>query len=314
MALPPYISWTGFGSSCGEPPGVFTNAMMHMFGVAGDIGAMKAMVDRFLRPVASPKSYVYEPCTNSILLTVLDIERCSSTEVIGWVPGRECALWIPLLEVNLNNPFHPRLVMWSPYIFISYGIGMVTGREVWGWSKALATIGFPGPGSAAPEFDVDTLIFRQFDKTQPGTQETLLRITGDGPLSSATSWAVLSDAVDGVFTMVTGLAQGTFDIPFKMAFDFPAIALKQFRDSSSPGDACFQAVVNSPVHIDNFLGGGLHNAQFELEVATCDSHPIVNQLLGGGAQPNSTTVPITWAAWVNFDFSATAGSVIARTV
>ena len=26
MALPKYLSWTGHGSSCGEPPGVFTGA------------------------------------------------------------------------------------------------------------------------------------------------------------------------------------------------------------------------------------------------------------------------------------------------
>ena len=313
MALP-YISWTGFGSSCGEPPGVFTNAMMHMFGVEGDRNAMQAMADKFLKPVAESNLYTYTACSNSVLLTVVDIEKCSSTEVIGWIPGCECAIWIPLIEFNPLHPLHPRLVMWSPYIFISYGIGMVTGREIWGWSKALAKISFPAPASATPVFDVNTLIFRQFDRSKQGFEESLLKITGNAPLSSGSAWATLEEAVDAVFTKVTSEVLGTLDLPFKAEFKFPAIALKQFRDSASPQDACFQAVVNSPVHIDNFLGGGLHTAQFQLEVATCDSHPIVKQLLGGGTQPGSTTLPISWAAWVNFDFSATNGSVISQTV
>lgn len=312
MAAPAYISWTGHGSSCGEPPGVFTGATMHMFGVNGDRSAMQAMVDNFLKPVAGNK-FTYFAATDSALLTVLKIERCStSTEVIGWIPGCECALWIPLFEFDLAT-FKTRMVMWSPYIFISYSIGMVTGREVWGWSKALADIAFPA-NPALPEFTVSTLIFRQFDASLPGGEETLLTIRGDGPLSTGPAWPSLDDAAEEVIGKLTGLPIGAIPSPFEFVPDFPAIALKQFRDSAAPKLACYQAVVNSPVHITNFTGGGFHNANFTLEIATCASHPIVMNVLGGAPGANSTTVPIQWAGWVTFDFEAANGSVIARTI
>ena len=100
--------------------------------------------------------------------------------------------------------------------------------------------------------------------------------------------------------------------PFATSTDFPAIALKQFRDSASPGLACYQALVNSPVRIKNFAGGGFHASTFELSIETCASHPIAQNFLGlpAPAAGSKTIVPIDWAAWVKFDFDALAGSVI----
>jgi hypothetical protein len=321
MALPKYLSWTGHGSSCGEPPGVFTGGTMHLFGLAADSKAMQALVDKFLNPVAGPKVH-YEAFVSQSLLTILDIAKgTTAAEAIGWLPGRECALWIPLLETTLPEltfpptlPPPPRVVMWSPYIFISYAIGMVTGRETWGWSKALADIDFPPPGAAAPQFKVSTVIFRELDATKPGGLDVLLKISGDGPLDTVATWPSLNDAAVDIIAKLTGLDPATVTSPFLASPDFPAIALKQYRDSSAPDLACYQAIVNSPVHIKNFGGGGFHGATFDLEITTCASHPMVEKFLGGKAPLTpSTVVPIEWAAFVKFDFDALAGSVIAKT-
>jgi hypothetical protein len=319
MALPKYLSWTGHGSSCGEPPGVFTGATMHLFGLAADRNVMQALVDQFLNPVAAPHVQ-YEAVVGQSLLTMLDIAKgTTAVEAIGWLPGRECALWIPLIETTFLQltfppqlPPPPRVVMWSPYIFINYAIGMVTGREVWGWSKGLADIDFPQPGSAAPQFDLSTVIFREFDATQPGGKEVLFEIRGNGPLDTLPTWLSLDDAAVDIIAELTGFDPVDVTSPFLLSPDFPAIALKQFRDSSAPALACYQAIVNSPVRITNFRGGGFHSATFELEIATCASHPVVEKFLGGAPSTPSTVVPIEWGAFINFDFDALAGSEIAK--
>ena len=316
MALPQYLSWTGHGSSCGEPPGVFTGGTMHLFGLAADVKVMQALADRFLHPVAGLKvSYI--ALGGQSLLTMVNIEKGTTTaEAVGWLPGRECALWIPLLEATLPTLTHPippppRIVMWSPYIFISYAIGMATGREVWGWSKALANITFPGSGAMAPEFTVSTVVFRELDATKPGGEEMLIKITGNAPLSTASSWLSIDAAAIEILEQLTIVQPSTSLLG--ALHDFPAIALKQFRDSSVPNLACYQAIVNSPVRIKNFGGGGFHAASFEVKIETCASHPIVKNLLGGTPTSPSTTVPVKWAAWVKFDFDALPGSVIATT-
>src|SRR5260221_8699068 len=100
MALPNYISWTGHGSSCAEPPGVFTGGLMHLFGIAADRTAMQVLADKYLNAV-SGINVLYTPLVDAALITFLDIAKCTTpTEVIGWVPGRECALWIPLVETR----------------------------------------------------------------------------------------------------------------------------------------------------------------------------------------------------------------------
>jgi hypothetical protein len=318
MTLPSYISWTGCGSSCGEPPGVFTGATMHLFGIGAKKAAMQALADKFLQPVTSGK-YSYAAFVDAALLTIADIEKgTTAVEVVGWLPGRECALWIPLIETRKPTLFQPfpsvRLVMWSPYIFISYAIGMITGREVWGWSKSLGDVDFPAAGSPAPAFGLDTVVFKEFDATKPGGKARLLTVEGKGPLGTLSTWSSVQDAVDEIIGALTGgmLPAGVGN-PFATSPDFPAIALKQFRDSASPTLACYQAIVNSPVRIKNFAGGGFHTSAFDLTIETCASHPIAEKFLGlpkpSGA---STTVPIDWAAWVKFDFDALAGSVIAK--
>ena len=107
MAMPSYISWTGHGSSCSEPPGVFTGATMHLFGLTAKRATMQALADKFLKPVARNK-FAYDAFLDNALLTVADIKRgTTAVEAVGWLPGGECALWIPLIETRKPTLFHP---------------------------------------------------------------------------------------------------------------------------------------------------------------------------------------------------------------
>src|SRR5437763_7153131 len=150
MPAAPYISWTGHGAASGLPPGVFTDAVMHVFGIDVDGKATQTLVDQLLNAVPGT-GVSYSAVGGMALITFMDIAKCTSGgEVVGWVPGRECAIWIPLFESHGLNVLEDRFVLWSPYILISYGIGMVTGREVWGWPKQLAVIDLPAGGTTPP--------------------------------------------------------------------------------------------------------------------------------------------------------------------
>jgi hypothetical protein len=103
-----------------------------------------------------------------------------------------------------------------------------------------------------------------------------------------------------------GVAAGIVDA-LRLRPKLPGVALKQFRDAAAATEACFQAIVDSPIEITQFHGGGLYSDAFELQVTTCESHQIVRDLLGTAPNPGSTTLPVKWAAWISFDFVASLG-------
>jgi hypothetical protein len=312
MAAPPYISWTGHGSACGEPPGVFSDAVMHMFGIETDQSAMQTLVDKLLNSVQGTPNVIYTTFVDAALLTFVDIGKCTThTEILGWVPGRECALWIPLYE---RAGSHTRIVFWSPYIFIDYCIGLVTGREVWGWSKVSGNIEVLPRGLADPRFSVSTLIFAKFATTTRGSTETLMTVGGSTPLTMSPMWTRPRAAMTEIIEKLTRLPLDEVTADFDFGPVFPAIALKQFRDSANPKLACFQAIVNSPVRLTHFDGGGFHGGTFELRVKTCDSHTIIYDFTGRTPRLRCEELTVNFSAWIRFNFEACPGTVITRAI
>ncbi len=308
MPTTPFISWIGHGAASLSVPGVFTNATMHLFGTRADITALQYVTDTLLNAAAGGAVH-YQAIAPVALFSFVEVERCTSeVDNIGWLPGRECAIWIPLLERETDNPFHLRLVLWAPYIFIDYTIGMLTGREVWGWPKVAAAI------AAAPEFTCSTTFFKTFDPAARGETGRLYRIvrqdqTGQQPGSTWKDGATAAAAMAaGLLGEVGAKLMNTLQLQPVVT----SVCLKQFRDSASPDQACYRAIVNSPVRITRFHGGGLLADKFELEITTCRSHQIVHDLLGQQPIAATTRLPIHWASWVSVDFQALPGDVIVR--
>jgi Acetoacetate decarboxylase (ADC) len=314
MTPPAYISWTGHGTANGEPPGVFTDAVMHVFGIKTDRQATQALVDKLLKPVAGDR-VGYTSITDMALITFMDVAKCTTpTEVIGWVPGRECAIFIPLLESHGLKVIEDRVVLWSPYIFINYCIGLVTGREVWGWPKVMAEIAMPGrQATSAPTFQCSTMIFPKFAVDTQGINAPLITVTGPDPLVIGNpEWNDGRVAARHIVARVAGKLFELVADPLGLDPISPSIVLKQFRDSNSPKLACFQAIVNSPVRFTGFAGGGFHGPGFTAKITTCDSHQIVQDLLGRAPDPGATALPVEFATWLAFDFDAFAGSVVVQ--
>jgi hypothetical protein len=317
MSTVPYISWLGHGAACLSPPGVFTDARATIFAIVANQKAMQALTDKLLNPAGCGQVY-YEAAAPLAVISFLDIARCTSgTDVIGWLPGRECALWVPLIERRTGESARERLVFWSPYIFIDYAIGMVTGREIWGWPKVLAKISVADDNPDHASYACATTVFPTLSLDTPGVTDTLLRVTTNGAKSMqqrVTSWRTTEEADTAIKGSLLANLDETLVRTCSALPLSPCVALKQFRDPADATRACYQAICDSPVELTQFKGGGLLTGDFALEVTTCMSHPIVQDLTGQAPQPQATRLQVWFAAWSLFDFQALGGGniVVAR--
>lgn len=309
--LPPFISWIGHGAASLAPPAVFTGARSYAFGFRADAGAMQKLVDSLLNPVGAGR-VSYRVLAGFSMISFMTIEHCTSqVDAIGWQPGRECALWVPLLESN-HERGTMRIVFWTPYIFIDYTIGLLTGREVWGWPKVGAQIAVPGDGPGRGEdFVCTTTVFDTLSANTQARMAALLTVSGPSPAPAVSHWTSGRDAVREIFgSMLADAGRDLVDALIGGPV-IPTVQMKQFRDSLDPARACFQAIVDSPAQLTGFSGGGLLRASdYRLQVATCESHRIVQDLLGTPPNPGQTTLPIEFAAWVAMDFQALPGAVV----
>lgn len=103
MTQPPFISWLGHGAVNLAPPGLFHDVTGYAFVLDASRRAMQALVDKLLTPATQGK-VSYEVPWNSALLSVTDIAQCSSgPEQIGWLPGKEFAIWVRYLKSSRTN-------------------------------------------------------------------------------------------------------------------------------------------------------------------------------------------------------------------
>jgi len=313
---PPYISWLRHGAADLAPPGVFSDAKAHLFGFDADKHAMQALVDTLLNPAgfnpAGGQVVRYEVPLGVSMVSFMDIARCTSgTEVVGWLPGRECAIWIPLIEHHQNDVLKTRIVLWAPYIFINYAIGMITGREIWGWPKVLADIAVPGDDPGTSQFSCATTFFPTLSAETRGVNDTLLRVVKTRDVvEPAPIWRTGAEAAEAVIgAFLGGVAALLVDV-LRMRPHAPSVALKQFRAPGAADVACYQAITDSPIEITAFHGGGPLLDGYALEITTCASHQIVLDLIGRTPDEGMTRLPVTFAGWVNMDFQALSGDTI----
>jgi hypothetical protein len=303
-----FISWIGHGAASLAQPDLFSGAKGWVFAIDANCNAIQALADTLLNP-AGNGVVKYDAVLPVAMLSFLDIAKCTSAvDALGWLPGRECAIWVPLVERRLGSVFGTRLVFWSPYIFINYTIGMLTGREVWGWPKVGARIGVAGDAPGRSEFFCTTTIFRTFGADTKGEDTVLYRVVQETPDPTPSApWRSKAEAVAGLVSNLLGGVTSDLLHALQLHPVLPCIALKQFRSAADPEQACFQAIVESPVALARFTGGGLLTGRYSLEITTCDSHQIVPDLLGRAPNPAKTTLPIRAGAWLSGDFKALCG-------
>lgn len=319
-SLPNYISDRGYGEISFAVPLRISDVTAYGFVLKSDEKALKRFVDEQLNAVSGGKVRYY-PCPFVIHVYIQAGHCTSDAEVIGWLPDRESMIWVPVWQKR-EGELLPDLKIWIPYLLIDQQSGMVTGREVWGYRKTLATIEVPRSPQDADAFNVRTTIFRTFGRETQGEEADLLKtIRSSTPAGAfASTWNSFEQAVREILQRLTGLELG-FQVLSQDALSsflrgplIHVVNLKQFRDAADSSKACYQALVNSPCRLDRWLGGGLLSGGYELHVTTCDSHRIVPSLGLEATNAGSTAVVTPeFAFWWRMDFSTQPGSIIWQT-
>jgi hypothetical protein len=320
MALPPYISDRGHGEISFSVPLKISGVTSWGFLLKADAATLQAFVDEQLNQVSGGAvTYSVVSILGQAYLfhAWLNAQHCTSTsEVIGWLPDREAAFLVPLLQHRAGQIL-PQLKMWVPYLLIDQQSGMVTGREVWGYRKSLATINVPAQPAGATGFSADTTIFRRFSPDTQGEVATLLRVTSITTVSAPSTWGSVQAAVNEILDKLGDAGFAIAQMAGQALAQFfgeprlNVINLKQFRDAVDSTRACYQALVQSPCRLDDWHGGGLLHGDYRIEITTCDSHQIARDL-GLGVPPSNGPLIVKprLAWWVRMGFSTEPGKVI----
>lgn len=318
-SLPAYIDRLGHGEICYPQPLKLTNTMSYAFGLEADRDAVQALVDSQLNAACAP-ALRYQAFAGNVLLTILEVESATSTEqVIGLLGDREAAIWVPLLEWREGHKL-PRLTFWVPYLLINVDSGMVVGREIWGYRKSMGEISLPEAEDDPAEFIARTTVFPVFSETQRGERRELIRVTKEGSRGRLAdefhNIEGFLNAVWQTFAHHDGFWKDTLE-NIALAREFgemlldpvvPVVNLKQFRATEDATKACYQAVTESPCHLDRIRGGGFIRGDWTCALLSCASHRIVEDCgLAGTVNGDYTEVPVKYAFWVNFDFTTRNG-------
>jgi uncharacterized protein with NAD-binding domain and iron-sulfur cluster len=314
--LPEYISGLGHGEQSIEPPGVTRGGRLYVFPLPAHWPTLQRTVDALLnRPTGGALRFHPLPC---VLVLFLDApELTSTTETMGYIPDQECALCVPVVRMTVEGP---KAAFWMPYLFINSSLGMVTGREVWGFQKEISTLEFPAPGAPSSRFAASATIFPKLAPQTPGELRPLVTIAGPAlPRVDGAGWKRPEDLDEAIRRELrAGIGKLlAASLPVELALDVAStfslldvniVNLKQFRDAVDPTRACYQAIVEGPLRLDalTFAGGGFLGGGYHLSITPCESHRIVEDL--GLAGPEIDVHRL--AFYANIGFTALPGRIL----
>ncbi len=315
--LPAYVSSVGHGEQVMAPPGLVKKGRLYAFAVPADRGQLSAFARRYL---AEPTGGAldFSAVVPFVLCTYLRSDFLTSTsEQVGTISDRECALWIVLVEKPRGLAL-PRIVFWMPYIVIDTSIGMATGREIWGFRKEIGPVTIPSAEQDPARFVAQATIFRTLQTDTRGRVEPLIRVERDAPLGPLErAWETVEDIglyfaerlLGGLAGWASAVRRHSGISGWAPAFQptINTVNLKQFRDAADPNRACYQSVVSSPLQITKIHGGGPLLGDYWLRISRCESHQIVADL----GLPGEET-KVAFGAWLEVDMLALAGTELWR--
>jgi hypothetical protein len=242
----------------------------------------------------------YSPFGDRVLVSCTDVRKgMVGDETLGSMHEVEVSFFI--LAVYCN-PFPIRIVSFAPYLFVNNAWAMVTGREILGFRKDLATsfatTDVDGPGWQHRADDirhVETWAMRERGKASRLERMKLLEI--EPPANPASSpdlgdlvsafigsgidslakelaeflpIAALKDLSKSVEDLLTSVVTG-------LKVEVPMVFLRQFRDARSTRYAQVQEVLQAKAvgHM-TALPSRLEPSRFRFHHA--DSHPIADEL------------------------------------
>ncbi len=318
--LPPYVERASKQTFI--PPYLAKGARIYGFILGSDFAPLQALCDTALNgPTGGATDF--RPALPLVFLTFADIVSLSSVDPpdsrVGWLPERDVAFWLLTLSVRKDGGVEVAdgIDFYQPYLFVDSPQALLTGREVQGFPKEYSTVdmtrrdGNPGPMS------VRTHVFPTFD---PGTEiqvRELMKVSQVPGSAAGMDLSRFGTPAELLAAVLKELLSGQEPIALPgtklieslgeelLKEEVPCVFLKQFRDVTDGSRACYQAIVEVPMRITGFHGGGLLPGRYCLDLANYASHPIAADL---GLTPTAMTSLL--GAYIDIDFVIERGSVV----
>lgn len=307
--LPDYIDG-GIGIPVFRGPYLQREAHIATFLLPARSEALRSLCDTYF-DTPSDGAVKVSPLGPYVLLLYADMQIQSldeRDEAIGWMHETEVSFWIPA-ATRANHT-----VWFLPYLFVDNPYAIAAGREVYGFPKTWGQFE-QAERIQNPEFAVDVWGFAEFDAQAEGKPQRLLETrrtdaTHDTPPDTWTTWdAARSALIRLLFKDWQPQADDEGHVSWSETLEkMPLIFLKQFRDTADSRKACYQAVIEAPVQLTTFHGGGLIDDTYTVTCQPLASHPLSETL--GLNVDSSGTLQALATFWLHVDFTLGAGTEV----
>lgn len=320
MPLPTYIVRGGEQTLC--PPFFVKDVQTHSFILQADGEALRALCDRNLNaPMRSLSGAAplleYRPMSSFVLLSFSHLTAThAQNPPQAWVEEHEAILWILTMAGHEEHGVFivDHLAWFTPYVFVDSPWAMLTGQMVYGFGKEIADVTL----AQTPDdpFSVDTTVVDRFGYDSEATMQRLLTLRRvEARAGTHPELQTLEDVVTTILKRLPS-EHHSFVLPdlhfltstaeYLVHGRMPMVLLKQIRDVADGGRACYQAIIEFDIAMQNIRAPQISFDAFALDIAAFESHPIVREF--GFAGP---TVPTVLSASMTYDLTLGLGRVVA---
>ena len=267
------------GNDTPRQPYTARNVTMYSFTLEADVDRLQALCDLQL-DLGGP--VVYRPLGPFVFFVAATMGPIAPASPRAWTDEKDFGFWIPVVagRRGATGEFHAeRPAFFIPYLWVDEYLAAQAGREVFGYPKAVGRLGHPAGPDDPAAFSIDALVVPELGPPgDPASRWQWRRLVtasrrGGGSWGSLVrelgSVAELGRAVVGAIAGRIGgdalpapsLALLASIARDALALDVPMVFLKQFRDATDGGQACYQAIIEAPNRMTGdpvdagFLGG-----------------------------------------------------------
>lgn len=317
VSLPVYVD-DGRGWPVFRGPYSQRDAQLAALLLPADVGALQTLCDTYFNTPADG-AVEYVPFGPYVMLVYADM-RIQSLDArdceLGGFRETEVGFWVPVRArrrvAGVGVVDH--LAWFLPYIFVDNAYAIATGREVYGFSKTFGRFSRVEQ-IQKPEFSLDVWGSETGEADETGqlypllTVQALAKVVADAS-GVWSSWdAARSALIHWLFAAwspPTGDAASWLHQLERM----PLVFLKQFRDAAEADKACYQAIIEAPIALKTFYGGGMVPGEYAVRLHSLASHPLAEVL---GLQTDARGVARTLSTfWLHLDFELALGTEVWR--
>jgi uncharacterized protein with NAD-binding domain and iron-sulfur cluster len=322
--LPAYVEFGGRATA--PPPFSSTEGRFRGLVLKGDAARIADLCRRTLNDPAGG-AVEYRPLLGPYVVMLTGAfgrvsSQAPSFERWGYVDEAQVSLWIPLAAGRRCAGLfvRERLCMCVPFIVVNNAMSYAGGREIYGYPKSLGLLepqdGVGDPqtvqifgGDFSPEAQAGWKVLFEIARA-PSRAAGAAGAKGGGGTAPRGAWYEPEEIVDYFKSSAAAGWEALPDLTLLDSVirslskkDATQVFLKQFRDVAVQGAACYQAIVEAPIHVTSASWRPLLE-RWQVTVNPWDSHPVAAET-GVVTQTTSLTFEL------KMDMVAEQGVVVA---